>query len=80
VPGLVSADSLRFAPPALAGVRPPDKGLGGRLAVRIPRGGCGNALILIVFLRVLPAAFTPGATFDFEGVLLPEVGLVGVDN
>jgi hypothetical protein len=42
---------------------PPANGLGGRLDVRTPctppRGGCGKALILIVFLRVLPAEFTP---------------------
>lgn len=37
--GLISVDSLLFPPPALAGVKPPDNGLGGRLAVRMPRGG-----------------------------------------
>jgi hypothetical protein len=71
-------DSLLPAPPALAGVRPPDKGLGGKLEVRIPRGGCGNALMLIVFLIVLPAAFTPGVGFDFRRLLLPVgLGVVG---
>jgi hypothetical protein len=34
-------------------------GLGGRLLDLLsPRGGCGNELMLTVFLSVLPAAFT----------------------
>lgn len=61
-----SEDSLRFNPsPALAGVRPPDKGLGGRLDVRTPkplgplRGGCGKAFMLTCFRIVFPAELTP---------------------
>lgn len=69
-PGLISVDSLLLGR-ALPGVAPPDKGLGGRLVVLIPRGGCGNALILIVFLIVFPALFTPGIAFDFGIVELP---------
>lgn len=66
----MSVDSLLPAIPfpldeALAGVRPPESGLGGRLVVRMPLGGWGNALMLIVFLIVFPAAFTPGVDFDF---------------
>jgi len=77
--GLVSIDSLLLEPPALAGVRPPESGLGGRLAVRIPRGGCGNALILIVFRSVFPAAFTPGVVLILERALLLPAAL-GVDG
>lgn len=73
--GLVSAEPLRSIEPALAGVNPPDKGLGGRLAVLIPRGGCGNALILIVFLTVFPAAFDPSDGLTLGNVLLPELGV-----
>ncbi len=73
--GLVSIDSLLLAAPALAGVKPPESGLGGRLAVRIPRGGCGNALILIVFRSVFPAAFTPGVVLILERALLLPAGL-----
>jgi hypothetical protein len=73
--GLVSVDSL-LPGIELLGIAPPDNGLGGRLAVLIPRGGCGNALILIVFLIVLPALFTPGVDFDFGVVELPP-GVVG---
>lgn len=68
--GLVSVDSLLLGR-ALPGVAPPDNGLGGRLVVLMPRGGCGNALMLIVFLIVLPAPFTPGVPFDFGNVELP---------
>jgi hypothetical protein len=77
--GLVSTDSIRLAPLALAGASPPDNGLGGRLVVRMPRGGCGNAFMLIVFLIVLPAAFTPGVDFDLEATLLPP-GLEVVES
>jgi hypothetical protein len=74
-PGLVSVDSLLL--PGMAGVKPPDSGLGGRLVVRTPpRGGCGKAFILIVFLMVLPAAFTPGAVRNLGRVELPP-GVVG---
>jgi len=54
----VSAEPLLFGPGPAS---PPDNGLGGRLVVRTPpRGGCGNAFMLIVFLIDLPAPFTPG--------------------
>jgi hypothetical protein len=75
----VSAESLLLVDPlakALPGIAPPDKGLGGRLVVRIPRGGCGNALILIVFLSVFPVAFTPGVVRNFGKVRL-LTGVVG---
>lgn len=68
-------DSLLL--PGVAGVRPPDNGLGGRLVVRTPpRGGCGKAFMLIVFLIVFPAAFTPGAVRILGRVELPP-GVVG---
>ena len=74
--GLASEDSLRL-PPVLPGVAPPDNGLGGKLVVRTPpRGGCGNALILIVFLIVFPAALTPGAVRNLGRVVFPP-GVVG---
>jgi hypothetical protein len=77
VTGLVSVDSrlLSEAPP---GVKPPDNGLGGKLVVRTPPlGGCGNALMLIVFRIVFPAPFTPGAVRNLgRAVLLPP----GVDG
>lgn len=39
-------------------------GLGGKLLPRwSPRGGCGNELMLTVFLIVLPAAFTAVTPF-----------------
>jgi hypothetical protein len=70
--GLVSTDSLWLLPGfevALAGVRPPESGLGGRLAVRTPpRGGCGKAFILMVFRIVLPAAFTACVVRNFGSV------------
>lgn len=68
-------DSLLL--PGVAGVKPPDNGLGGRLVVRTPpRGGCGKAFMLIVFLMVLPAAFTPGAVRNLGRVELPP-GVAG---
>lgn len=73
--GLISVDSLRLGS-AVPGVAPPDNGLGGKLVVRMPRGGCGNALMLIVFLIVLPALFTPGVDFDFGSAEGPP-GVVG---
>jgi hypothetical protein len=70
VTGLLS-DSALFPEP-FGAARPPDNGLGGKLAVRTPpRGGCGKALILIVFLMVFPASFTPGAVRSL-GRVLPE--------
>lgn len=80
--GLVSVDSL-LLPPALdtvlPGTAPPDNGLGGRLVVRMPRGGCGNALMLMVFRIVFPALFTPGVDFDFGSAEPPlPPGVVGV--
>lgn len=51
LPGLVSAESLF----SLAGVTPPERGLGGRLEVRTPiLGGWGKALMLICFRIVFP--------------------------
>ena len=71
--GLTSeADSI--LPPALVGgTTPPDNGLGGKLAVRTPpRGGWGKALMLIVFLTLFPAPFTPGVVLNFvRFVVLP---------
>lgn len=73
--GLISDDSLLLDSPvdvAVPGAAPPDKGLGGKLVVLTPpRGGWGNALILIVFLILLPAALTPGevGTFGRPGLL-----------
>lgn len=78
----MSADSLLLPAPldkALVGTAPPDNGLGGRLAVRIPRGGCGNALMLIVFRIVFPAPFTPGVPLSFGRVVLPP-GVVGAER
>lgn len=43
----------------LAGVAKPDKGLAGTLDMRL--GGCGNELMLTVFLIVLPALLNTGA-------------------
>lgn len=55
--------------------RPPESGLGGRLVVRTPpRGGCGNAFMLMVFLIVFPALLTPGVVRSFDRlVLLPPM-------
>lgn len=82
VAGLTSVDPLLEAIPpiiGLPGIVPPDSGLGGRLVVRTPLGGCGNAFMLMVFLIVLPAAFTPGVPLCFgNGVLGPDVADVGV--
>lgn len=78
----MSADSLLLPMPldkALPGSAPPDNGLGGRLAVRIPRGGCGNALMLIVFRIVFPAPFTPGVVLNLGRVVLPP-GVVGAER
>ena len=76
----MSVDSL-LLPPALVPLpaAPPDNGLGGKLVVRMPRGGCGNALMLIVFRMVLPAPFTPGVGFDFGSDELPP-GVVGFET
>jgi hypothetical protein len=79
--------------PALCGAAgTPESGLGGKLVVRMPpRGGWGNALILMVFLMLLPASFTPGAfrsfgrvalcgdvgRFDVEGARRPLLGRLG---
>lgn len=76
----VSAEPLRSINPALAGVKLPESGLGGRLAVLIPRGGCGNALILIVFLTVFPGVFTNGVDLTLGNVLLPELGVEICDD
>lgn len=46
-------------------VAPPDNGLGGKLDVRIPRGGCGKEFMLIVLRTVFPAALTPGVALGF---------------
>ena len=76
-PWFSSADSLLLVG-VLAEARPPDKGLGGRLVVRTPpRGGCGKALMLIVFLSVFPALFTPGAVRSLGRVVLPDKGWLG---
>ena len=39
--------------------------------MRIPRGGCGNEFMLIVFRTVFPAEFTPGVLLCFCSVLDP---------
>jgi hypothetical protein len=71
--GLASAESLWSArlledEPVGKGMTPAERGLGGRLVVRTPlRGGCGKALMLIVFRIVLPAVFTPGIFRTFGG-------------
>lgn len=71
-------------------------GLGGRpLALVSPRGGCGNELMLTLFLKVLPTPFTASASFGCgrvepgiepaglrlidEGVLNPDLGVPGAD-
>ena len=67
-PELFSVDPLLL--PGVADVNPPDKGLGGRLEVLTPpRGGCGKAFMLMVFLMVFPAAFTPGVVRNFGSVV-----------
>jgi hypothetical protein len=82
--GLTSeADSI-LSPALFGGTTPPDNGLGGKLAVRTPpRGGCGKALMLIVFLTLFPAAFTPGVVRNFvRFVVLPpgEEGRLDVEG
>jgi len=67
-----------------AGVKAPDRGLGGKLDVlmlkpgdaRPPLGGCGKAFMLMVFRNVLPAPFTPGAVRSL-GNAVPPPGVVG---
>jgi hypothetical protein len=59
-----------------------DSGLGGRLDIRSPRGGCGKEFMLTVFLIVLPAALMPdtalgwgcdpAATGDAGGRRVPD--------
>ena len=81
--GLASAESLRSArlldeELVGKGMTPAERGLGGRLVVRTPlRGGCGKALMLIVFRIVLPAAFTPGTVRTFGRDVVGS-GVVGV--
>jgi hypothetical protein len=83
---------------ALAGVKPLDSGLGGRLVVLTPpgppRGGCGKALMLIVFRIVFPAPFTPEAarilgrdatpgvvgSEDVEGARNELLGRLGIES
>ncbi len=61
----------------LAGITPAERGLGGRLAARMPlRGGGGKALMLVVFLSVLPAAFTPGVLRGFGRAVI-GAGIIG---
>ena len=70
----MSAESLLLPSPLdkeLPAMAPPDSGLGGRLVVRIPRGGCGNALMLMVFRNVFPAPFTPGVVLSLGKTVLP---------
>lgn len=68
-PGVLGEISL--SPPssipeiASTGVCPPDNGLGGRLVILPPLGGCGNALMLIAFRIDFPAPLTPGV-ISFE--------------
>lgn len=79
----MSADSLLLPSPldkALLGIAPPDNGLGGRLAVRMPRGGCGKALMLIVFRIVLPAPFTPGVVLNLGRLTLLPPGVAGAER
>lgn len=71
-------------------------GLGGKLLPRVsPRGGCGNELILTLFLSVFPPPLTARPSFDCgsavrgaepaggkfiaEGVLRPDLGVPGAD-
>jgi hypothetical protein len=62
---LLSVESRLDGAPA-----PAESGLGGRLDVRAPRGGCGKELMLIVFRIVLPSAFVPaGRALSFGSVL-----------
>ena len=71
-------------------------GLGGKVLDRVsPRGGCGNELMLTLFLNVLPAPLTTNPSFGcgrvvpgadpaglrliVEGVLKPDLGVPGAD-
>ena len=65
VRGLLSVESRFDAAPA-----PAESGLGGRLDVRVVRGGCGKELMLIVLRIVLPCEFVPaGRVLSFGSVL-----------
>lgn len=65
VNGLLSVESRFDAAPA-----PAESGLGGKLDVRAPRGGCGKELMLIVLRIVLPCEFVPaGRVLSFGSVL-----------
>jgi hypothetical protein len=82
----------------LAGVKPPESGLGGRLVVLTPpgppRGGCGKALMLIVFRIDFPAPFTPetarifgrgappgvAGSEDVEGARNELLGILGIES
>lgn len=72
------------------------RGLGGKLLPRVsPRGGCGNELILTLFLNVFPVPLTATASFGCgsavrgagpaggkfiaEGALRPDLGVPGAD-
>ena len=69
VTGLLSDSALVTA--LFGGTNPPDNGLGGKLAVRMPpRGGWGKAFMLMVFLIVFPASFTPGVVRSLWRVVL----------
>ncbi len=70
VTGLASDDSRRLVSPPACG--PEDSGLGGRLVVRTPRGGCGNELMLICFFKTLPDPADD--VCNFVGVLVVVVG------
>lgn len=80
VVGLASVDSLLLTAlwDGFTGIVPPESGLGGKLDVLTPpRGGCGKALILIVFLIDLPAPFTPGVVRNLGRVVSDAPGVVG---
>lgn len=71
-PGTIGPESL------LVGVivLPPEfNGLGGKLDVRMPRGGCGNEFMLIVLRTVFPAALTPAVCLGF--CKLFGIGMLG---
>jgi hypothetical protein len=55
-----------------------ESGLGGRLDVRTPRGGCGKAFTLIVFRIVFPAPLTPGVALSFGRLFGGDEGGSGV--
>jgi len=76
---VLSSEPLLLRPELPNGVptiAPPDNGLGGRLVVLTPRGGCGKALMLIVFRIVLFGPFSPEGVLCFGSVALPP-GVVG---